>query len=337
MDVLYDTSLEAIRWLQANYPQLEAALAFISQLGRFEVFLAVIPLIYWTIDKRLGKHLAYLLALSNVVNAVVKHALRLPRPFWLDGDVGLDEEVQYGLPSNHVQTAAALYPFVAYWVRRTWAWVVAVVGILLMALSRLFLGVHFLQDVAAGALIGLLLLAGYLIWLRYFQEPFRNRILGQRLLFIILLPLFFTVVYLFVRLLIGAPDGDVAWAGHLPAAERQSVEDVTTGLAILFSLGIGFIMEASRIHFVVDGSLLRRVARYLLGIAVTLLLWRGLALIFPDEPLWLAVPLRFLRYFLAGIWVTYYAPAAFIRLRLADASPEPEVTLTISDGNIMRG
>lgn len=337
MDVLYDAGLEAIRWLQANYPQLEGVLAFVSQLGRFEFFLALIPLIYWSIDKRLGKHLAYLLALSNAVNAIVKHALRMPRPYWLESGVGLAEESQYGLPSNHVQTASVIYPFLAYWFRKLWVWLFALFFILLMAFSRVYLGVHFLHDAAAGALIGLLMLAAYLLWLRYLQEPFRNRILGQRLLFILLVPLFFTLVYVFVRLLLGAPDSDVAWAEHIPAAELNSVEDVTSALAILFSLGAGFVLEASRIHFVVDGSLLKRAARYLLGIAVTLLLWRGLALVFPVEPLWLALPLRFVRYFLAGVWVAYYAPAVFVRLRLADASPEPEVTLTISDGNIMRG
>jgi membrane-associated phospholipid phosphatase len=337
VDVLYENGLEAIRWLQANYPQLETVLAVMSQLGRFEFYLAIVPALYWCVDKRLGKHVAYLLALSNVVNAVVKHALRLPRPYWLDAGVGLAEDSQYGLPSNHTQTAAAIYPFIAAWVRRAWAWLLAIFAILFMAVSRIFLGVHFPHDALSGVLIGLILLGSYLLWLRYLQEPFRNRILGQRLLFMLLVPLFFTLVYLLLRLLIGAPDGDVAWAEYIPAAELTSVEDVTSGLAILFSLGIGFILEASRIHFVVDGPLLKRVARYLLGIAVTLLIWRGLALLLPSEPLWLALPLRFARYFLAGMWVAYYAPAVFIRLRLAEASAEPEVSLTISDGNIMRG
>jgi membrane-associated phospholipid phosphatase len=337
VDLLVETSLEVIHWLQTNYPQLETALAFVSQLGRFEFYLALVPLLYWCIDKRFGKHVAYLLALSNIVNAMLKHALQLPRPYWLDSSVGLAKDPQYGWPSNHTQTAAAIYLFVAYWARRTWVWLLALAFILLMVLSRIYLGLHFLHDAVGGVLLGLLVLGCYLLWLRYYQDTFRNRILGQRLLFSLLVPLTFTVVYFFLRLLLDAPDADVAWADFISAAERTSIEDVTSGLGILFSLGVGFILEASRIHFLVDGSVLRRAARYLLGIAVTLLIWRGLALLLPDEPLWLALPLRFLRYWLAGMWVAYYAPAVFIRLRLAHASPEPEITLTISDGNIMRG
>lgn len=337
VDPLYDTGLEAIRWLQANYPQLESALALVSEFGRFEFYLALLPLIYWCIHKQFGKHLAYLVALSNVINAMIKHAFRQPRPYWLDETVGLGIDEQYGIPSNHAQTAAVVYPFFAYWIRRRWAWFLAISVIFLMTLSRVYLGVHFLHQAAAGVVIGLVVLIAYLLWLRYLQEPFRNRILGQRLLFALFVPLTFAAIYVVTRLLTGAADPAVAWSEHVTVAERTSVEDVTSAVAMLLGLGMGFILEASRIHFLVDGSLLKRTLRYLLGIAVTLAIWRGLALVFPTDPLWLALPFRFLRYWLASMWVAYYAPALFVRLRLAEASAEPEVKLTISNGSIMRG
>lgn len=337
MSPLYEAGLEAIRWLQANYPQLDAALALVSQFGRFEFFLAIVPLLYWCIHKQFGKRLAYLLALTNITNAVLKHALREPRPYWLDESLGLATEESYGIPSNHVQTATVVYPFFAYWVRRRWAWFLAIFIILVMALSRIYLGVHFPHDAAAGLLIGLVVLGGYLIWLRFFQDAFRNRILGQRLLVAVIVPVAFAAIYVPMHLLAGGPDLNVAWSDNALVAERTGVEDVTSGLAMLLGMGIGFILEATRIHFVVDGSLLKRAARYLLGIAITLAIWRGLALVLPEDPLWLALPLRFARYWLASMWVAYYAPAVFIWLRLAKASPEPEVQLTISNGSIMRG
>jgi hypothetical protein len=96
---------------------------------------------------------------------------------------------------------------------------------------------------------------------------------------------------------------------------------------------MGLVLEATRVHFVVDGSTRRRALRYLVGIAVTVLIWRGLGAVFPTDPLWLALPLRLFRYWLAGMWVAYYGPHAFVRLNLADASPEPEVQLTIANGS----
>jgi membrane-associated phospholipid phosphatase len=334
---LLESGLELIRWLQANYPQLGDAMNVVSQLGRFEFFLAVVPLLYWCIHKQFGKQLAYLLALTNVVNAVFKHALRQPRPYWLDDTIGLSTEESYGIPSNHAQTATVVYLFAAAWARRRWAWILAILFIVLMGFSRVYLGVHFWYDAAAGLLIGLVVLGGYLLWLRFFQNSFRNRILGQRLLFALVIPLTFTAIYVLIRVLTGAPGSSVEWGSYIPTAELTSIEDVTSGLAMLLGMGIGFIMEATRVHFVVNGPLLKRAARYILGIVVTVAIWRGLAMVLPGEPLWLALPLRFARYWLASMWVAYYAPAVFVRLRLADASPEPEVQLTISNGSIMRG
>lgn len=337
MEPLYDFGLQATRWLQTTYPQLTAFLSLISELGRFEFYLAIIPLVYWCINKSFGKQLAYLLAVSNLLIAAFKHLLHTPRPDWLDPSLGLGAETSYGVPSGHTQSATVAYLFLAYWLRRGWAWLLAFLMIFLMGLSRIYLGVHFPHDVLAGLLLGLLLLSAYLVWLDSFQEPFGNRILGQRLLAAVLLPLAIVALYTVLRLLLGSPSDDVSWSASIPGAERVSLEEVASAFGVLLGMGVGFILEATRVHFLVDGSLGRRALRYLLGIFISLAIWRGLALIFPEDPLWLALPLRVLRYWLLGIWAAYYAPLFFVRLHLAEASPEPEVKLTVSEGGIMRG
>lgn len=337
MDPLYDLGLEATRWLQRTYPQLASLLAIVSDFGRFEFYLAVIPLIYWSIHKHFGKQVAYLLAITNAVNAILKHALRMPRPYWLDPEVGLAEETSYGFPSGHTQVATPFYLYLALRVRRRWMWLLALFIIFLMGMSRIYLGVHFVHGAIAGVLLGLLILAGHLIWLRYLAGPFRNRILGQRLLAAIAVPAAAALLYGALLFLIGEASEEVAWSTFVETAERTSLEETTSAAGILLGLGIGFVLEATRVHFLVDGSLVRRALRYVLGIVVTVAIWRGLGDVFPDDPLWLALPLRLFRYWLAGMWVAYYAPLVFVRTRLADASPEPEVQLTISDNGIMKG
>ena len=336
VDALYDTSLEVTRWLQANYPQLRGFMVFISELGRFQFYLIIIPLLYWCIHKQLGKHAAYLLAIAYIANAMLKDFLREPRPYWLDEDVGWSSEPTYGIPSGHAQIVLPVYLLVAYRVRRRWVWLVAFILIFLIGLSRIYLGVHFFHDVAAGLLVGVLILAGYFTWLRYFHEQFRNHILGQRLLVVVLLPAVLALIYVAVLALLGEPDTEVVWAAFSDEAAMVGIEEMTAAVGILLGLGVGFVVEATRVHFVVAGSLPKRLLRYLLGMMVTITIWRGLALLFPDDPLWLALPLRFIRYWLAGLWVAYYAPLVFVRLGLADASPEPEVRLTVSEGSIMR-
>lgn len=329
MEFVRDFSLEVTRWLQENYPQLESFFLVLSGIGRFEFYLAIISLIYWCLEKILGRSLAYILSFSFVINGIIKHLIRDFRPFWLDPTLGLYEEKSYGVPSGHAQAATVFYGFLALWLRRGWAWVVAILMILFMAISRVYLGVHDIEDVLTGIIIGILILIGYYFWQRYIANRFANRILGQRLLFVILVPLVLAIGYVLALIIIGQPDYDVAWSDHIVAAEMASFEDVAAEFGILLGLGVGFVLEVSRVRFMVRGPLWKRIIRYLLGLVGTVIIWFGLDMIFPKEPLALAVPLRLLQAFLMAIWIAYYAPWVFVKLRLAEARSEPEVSITI--------
>lgn len=328
MDALFEAGLAATRWLQTTYPQLAGFFHFISTLGLEEFYLVMAPLIYWSIDKRLGKQLAYLFLLSYAINALGKHVLRGPRPYWLDPNLALWESPDYGLPSGHAQLTAAIYLFIAGWVRRWWVWLLAIAYTLTMMLSRVYLGAHFLHDVLLGALLSLLLLLGYVIWQQRYAVSFGKRILGYRLMVALLIPVGFVVVYALLRLLIGVPNESVAWAAFIPEAERVGLENMASAVGALLGAGIGLTLEGSRVRFISRGSVAQRIGRFVLGIVVTLALWYGLGQLFPDDPLWLAVPLRIFRYMAVLLWVSYFAPMAFVRTRLAAAEPAPRIEMT---------
>lgn len=329
MDAVLEFGLETTRWLQTNYPQLAGFFIVITSLGEEEFFLAAMPLIYWCINKRLGKGLGVIFFVSIAFNSLLKHAFRGPRPFWLDESLELFEAGGYGVPSGHTQYAATLYLVIAAWLHRGWAWILAIVMVILMGLSRIFLGVHFVHDVVAGAVVGLLIVLAYFLWKRYADESFRKRILGQRMLAMIMLPVVLALIYVGVLFIIGEPNLDVAWAAYIPAAELDSYASMATAVGTLLGFGVGILLEGSRVRFRADGPLGKRAARYVLGIAVTVGLWLGLGLVFPDEPLWLGLPLRVLRYGLVTLWAGYYAPMMFVRLRLADADPPPEISMKL--------
>ena len=73
----------------------------------------------------------------------------------------LTTEIDFSFPSGHSLMSFAVWGFFAWWIvsirpREKWRWGVAALGLmiaLLVALSRLYLGVHWPTDVVAGMLI----------------------------------------------------------------------------------------------------------------------------------------------------------------------------------------
>ncbi|MEZ4518659.1 MAG: phosphatase PAP2 family protein [Chloroflexota bacterium] len=329
MDPWSELSLALTSALQQAWPQIQGFMSFISSLGTEEFYLFVMPIFYWCVDKRLGKFLGYLFLLSVMLNTMVKGIFRQPRPFWIDPDIGVGDHEGYGLASGHTQFAATIYFFLAGWYGKFWLWLAAIVLVILMGLSRIYLGAHFIQDVLAGALIAVLLLICVAIWQHYFAAGFDKRNLGRRLLLVVSIPIGLTAIYAGIMLLLGTPDLSAPWASYIPAADLSARETMATSLGALLGFGVGIMFEGSRVRFRTEGSFWQRAARYALGIAVTVALWAGLDAIFPAEPEWLGLPLRVIRYFIILLWVAYFAPMVFVKLKLATADPEPEIRVTL--------
>ena len=136
-------------------------------------------------------------------------------------------------------------------------------------------------------------------------------------------------VYLIMLYLIGEPDMSLPWAAHIPEAELASIEEMATAIGSLLGFSVGIVLESSRVRFHTGGPIVKRVGRYLVGIIVTIIIWRGLGMIFPRQPLSIAIPFRVFRYFLMTLWATYYAPWVFVRVGLADSDPAPKMNLTL--------
>lgn len=102
---------------------------------------------------------------STLLSVTAKAVVARPRPP-LDTMSVPGSEPTYSFPSGHTVGTATFLLVVGYlvWIRRPtvrslalWV-VVAVLGIALVAGSRLYLGYHFVTDVAAGAAVGLAVL-----------------------------------------------------------------------------------------------------------------------------------------------------------------------------------
>jgi glycerophosphoryl diester phosphodiesterase len=150
-----DAFLHDITWV-LPFRSETATLIFngFTFLGYTPFFLIMLPLGYWLADKAMFTRLAMLIGLVAVTNSFLKDLFQDPRPpldLAIDGRVG----DSFGFPSGHAQIAVAMWLWLAYEIKRGWAWALAIVIAAGVCFSRLYLGVHDVEDVLGGALLGL--------------------------------------------------------------------------------------------------------------------------------------------------------------------------------------
>lgn len=95
-------------------------------------------------------------------------SLYLEKIGWKGPVTVLDYEILSGhhsFPSGHSMAAWALFTLMAALVQKTWFSILCLVLASAVSISRVYLMVHFLQDVVAGALIGISL--GYAVYYAY--------------------------------------------------------------------------------------------------------------------------------------------------------------------------
>lgn len=114
--------------------------------------------------------LAGAMVASTLVSVAIKRIVARPRPP-VDTMTGAGIETTYSFPSGHTIGAATLLLVAGYlaWVARPtigsllrWLAII-VLGILVVALSRLYLGYHFVTDVAASVALAVAVLGGVVI------------------------------------------------------------------------------------------------------------------------------------------------------------------------------
>ena len=139
--------------------------ALITHLGEETFFLVIAILFFWCINKREGYFILITGLIGTVVNQLAKLFFRVPRPWVLDPDFEIvesarEEATGYSFPSGHTQNIAGTYGSIAAYEPKKWKTILCTVLIVLVAFSRMYLGVHTPLDVIVSLLfaLGLILL-----------------------------------------------------------------------------------------------------------------------------------------------------------------------------------
>jgi membrane-associated phospholipid phosphatase len=330
MDRLFDFGIEIILFLQGLGAWLDAPMQFFSFLGNEEFFLLVMPAFYWCVSSAIGLRLGLLLLFSSNLNSIFKLVFHSPRPFWYSTHLRvLVSESSFGIPSGHAQNAAAVWGGLATSYKRTWVWITMLLVIFLIGISRLYVGVHFPRDVIVGWLLGALILVAYLALEKPVKTWWDRNNFPVRISTAFLVSLVLIVLGVLAKASLGTWTIPTLWFEN--AALASPAGELGDPLALAGIIGysgalFGLILGASLLPlfggFDAGGEYWKRGVRYIIGVIGVLLIWRGLALLFPGGENLLAFVLRYIRYALIGAWISGIAPLLFIRFGLASGLPE---------------
>lgn len=165
--------LDFLRYLEGMRTEMLTKLfEFITMLGEEMILVLLIVIIYFVKDKKLGSRILLIAVASGCFNCVVKNIVKRPRPFTVGGitPARVETATGYSFPSGHTQSFAAWST--AFWIKfkKSWLGIFAVTGTVLVAFSRMFLGVHYPTDVLVGALLGI----GIAFLMSYIYEKVNN-------------------------------------------------------------------------------------------------------------------------------------------------------------------
>jgi membrane-associated phospholipid phosphatase len=323
MDFPISNGIDWIVSIQSIGSWLEWPMEFFTFLGYENFFFLVLPLVYWSIDAGLGVRIAFILATSNYLNSIVKLLFSAPRPYWVSAQVQpLSVESSFGIPSGHAQNSAALWGIMAARVNKPWAWIAALVLALLIGFSRLYLGMHFFQDVIVGWIIGYILLFLFIKFWDPVAAWLKTKTLAQQVMIAFVTSLVMIAIGALNTTRLDAYAFPVEWADNAqragPLPDPVSIEGIFTPSGSFFGLAAGLAWMASRGGYQTSGPLEKRAFRYVLGLLGVIILWYGLGEVFPRGDTWFPLILRFIRYSLVGFWVTAGAPWLFFHFKLAN-------------------
>ena len=168
MDILY--ALEKIRT-----PFWNGAMSAVTQLGGEVIVIVAAVVVFWCVSKWEGYYLMTIAFCGTVLNQFLKLICRVPRPWVRDPNFTIVESARaeatgYSFPSGHTQNAIGLFGGMARWGGRRWVRLGLTALALVIAFSRMYLGVHTPADVGVSLVLAAALVLGLYPLMRRAQE-----------------------------------------------------------------------------------------------------------------------------------------------------------------------
>ena len=156
---MQDTEFAFLQWMQEHIRcgLLDSIMPAVSTLGNYGMIWIILAVIMICTKKY--RHYGIMLGISLLAGLIIgnlglKNLVARPRPCWIDTDTEMIIRVptDYSFPSGHTMAAAEAATVSLYADKRMG--ICVIVFAVLIAISRLYLYVHFPSDVIGGAILG---------------------------------------------------------------------------------------------------------------------------------------------------------------------------------------
>ena len=289
--------------------------------GELNTALVLMALLYWCVDKKLSVYLMMGWSGNRIINGALKITACAYRPWIRDprivpyGD-SMTTATGYSFPSGHATNAGSVFGGGA--VRKEFPRtlrIVLLIMVTLVAFSRLFLGVHTPQDVLAGAIASIVVMALTLKLMRWIEaHPGRDWIVvcvGAGLAVLL-------AVYAAVRHYPADYDAE----GKLIVDGAKMANDTFKAVGWTLAYLIGWLLERRFVSFSTEVPLPRKLTRAVTGLLgfylVSLILVPGIKRLLPG-PAGTVVSC-----FVQMLYIAFLFPWCIKRFEKADSAAEDE-------------
>lgn len=280
-------------------PVLDAFFSVITHLGSETLFMALAIIVFWCVSKKRGYYLLSVGFFGTLLNQFLKLICRVPRPWVKDPKFTIVEAARadatgYSFPSGHTQSAVASLGCTARFTQNKALRAVCIVLTVLVALSRMYLGVHTPADVLAALVMGVILV---FVLYPIFEKSDENP-----------KPLYITVLAL-----VALSFAYVLFVELNPWPADMDQENLTHGIKngyLLFGCGaamlICFFVERKYIRFEVKAPWWAQILKVVLGLALVMGVRMGLkpvtAAVFGGHHIGTAIRYFFMVVFAVLVW-----------------------------------
>lgn len=279
-------------------PVISAFMSLITYCGDEIFFMVLAIIVFWCINKRDGYYILLVGFLGTVGNQFLKLLFRIPRPWILDPDFTIVESARaaatgYSFPSGHTQNIVGTMSCVTLMTKQQKIRIAAIVLMILVPFSRMYLGCHTPLDVSVSFLLALVLaFALRPVMVKSEQKP---HLLWGLLILSLIVTLFYWAFVTFYR-----------FPADIDAENLYSgMKNAYTLLGCLTGLIAAKALDDRFIHFQVKAVWWVQILKTTLGLVLIIAIRAGLKAplqaIMPEFPA-TAVRYFFMVFFAGAVW-----------------------------------